>query len=94
MLITETTPPESERGSAQGESRPSNRMQGHSRSQSLKTVNTTSGAAGSGKPRKVFGHAAKATPDKGADVVVQEVGDDKKADKKKKGMKGLFGKKK
>ena len=49
---------------------------------------------GAAKPRKVFGHAAKAAPDKGADVVVQEVGDDKKADKKKKGMKGLFGRKK
>ncbi|GAB7327870.1 hypothetical protein MBLNU13_g11658t1 [Cladosporium sp. NU13] len=89
----ETTPPESERGSAQGETRPVNRMQGHSRSQSLKTVNTTSGVAGAGKPRKVFGHT-KATPDKGADVVVQEMGNDKKTDKKKKGMKGLFGKKK
>lgn len=89
----ETTPPESERGSAQGENRPANRMQGHSRSQSLKTVNTTSGVAGAGKPRRTFGHA-KATPDKGADVVVQEMGDDKKTEKKKKGMKGLFGKKK
>ena len=66
-------------------------MQGHSRSQSLKTVGTTSGVAGAGKPRKVFGHAAA---DKGAGIVVQEIGDDKKADKKKKGMKGLFGRKK
>ena len=91
MLTTETTPPESERGSAQGETRPANRMQGHSRSQSLKTVSTTPGAAGAVKPRRVF---AKATPDKGADITVQEMGDDKKADKKKKGMKGFFGKKK
>lgn len=90
MLTTETTPPESERGS---ETRSANRMQGHSRSQSLKTVNTTSGAAGAGKPRRTFGHA-KVTPDKGADVVVQEMGEDKKTEKKKKGMKGLFGKKK
>lgn len=90
MLTIETTPPESERGS---ETRSANRMQGHSRSQSLKTVNTTSGAAGAGKPRRTFGHA-KATPDKGADVVVQEMGEDKKTEKKKKGMKGLFGKKK
>lgn len=90
-LTTETTPPESDHGSAQGDTRPANRMQGHSRSQSLKTVNTTSGVAGAGKPRRVF---AKATPEKSADVVVQEVGDEKKADKKKTGMKGLFGKKK
>ncbi|KAM0701952.1 hypothetical protein Q7P35_010862 [Cladosporium inversicolor] len=91
MLASETTPPESERGSAQGETRPANRMQGHSRSQSLKTISTTPGAAGAGKPRRVF---AKATPDKGADIIVQEMGEDKKADKKKKGMKGFFGKKK
>jgi len=91
MPTTETTPPESEQGSAQGETRPANRMQGHSRSQSLKTTNTTAGVAGAGKPRRVF---AKATPDKSADIVVEEIGDDKKADKKKKGMKGFFGKKK
>ena len=47
--------------------------------------------AGAAKPRKVFGHAAA---DKGAGIVVQEIGDDKKADKKKKGMMGLFGRKK
>ena len=91
MPTTETTPPESEQGSAKGETRPANRMQGHSRSQSLKTTNTTAGVAGAGKPRRVF---AKATPDKSADIVVEEIGDDKKADKKKKGMKGFFGKKK
>jgi hypothetical protein len=91
MTTTETTPPESDHGSAQGDTRPANRMQGHSRSQSLKTVNTASGVAGAGKPRRVF---AKATPEKSADIVVQEMGDDKKTDKKKKGMKGLFGKKK
>jgi hypothetical protein len=71
-----------------------NRMQGHSRSQSLKTINTTHSVAGAGKPRRTFGHAATAAANKEADIVVQEVGDDKKADKKKKGMKGFFGKKK
>lgn len=95
MFTAETTPPESEQGSAQGEPRPAyNRPQGHSRSQSLKTVNTTASAAGAGKPRKVFAHAGRPNADKEADIVVQEVGDDKKTDKKKKGMKGLFARKK
>jgi len=69
-------------------------MQGHSRSQSLKTVGTTHSVAGAGKPRKVFGHATQATAEKEAGIVVQEVADDKKTDKKKKGVKSLFGRKK
>jgi hypothetical protein len=89
MLTAEITPSESEQGSAQGGIRPT-----HNRSQSLKTVNTTHSVAGAAKPRKVFGHAAQATAGKEAGIVVQEMGDDKKAEKKKKGVKGLFGRKK
>lgn len=93
--MTETTPPGSAPASPRGYFKPTYAQpQGHSRSQSLKTVNTTASAPGGPKPRKVFGHAAQPAADKDADIVVKEISDDKKADKKKKGMKGLFGKKK
>lgn len=85
---SETTPPESERGSVLGD------IKAIQQPYSLTTGNTASQGNGAVKPRKVFAHAAKAVGEKDADVVVKEIGGDKKQEKKKKGMKGLFGRKK
>jgi hypothetical protein len=85
MLAAENSPPESEEGSARGGSTPN--YPGHSRAQSLNTANTLAGAR---NQRRVFAHAGNATASKQAGIVVAEVKDDKK----KKGMKGLFSRKK
>lgn len=81
----ENTPPESDRGSLAGDAK------GPANSHGVKIANTGAGA----KPRKVFSHAGKAAAEKDADITVKEIGEEKKPEKKKKkGMKGLFGKKK
>lgn len=88
--FSENSPPESEEGSTAGDTRAA---QGHTRSQSVKTTKTTASGPGAGRPRRTFAHAGKAAADKDADVVVKEIAEDKKKTEKKKGIKGLFGKK-
>jgi hypothetical protein len=83
MSAAENSPPESEEGSARGGSTP--KYSSHSRTQSLNTANTLAGAR---NQRRVFAHTG--TTGKQAGIVVEEVKDDKK----KKGMKGLFSRKK
>jgi hypothetical protein len=85
MPTAENSPPESDEGSARGGSTPT--VPGHSRVQSLNTPNTLAGAR---NQRRVFAHTGNATAGKQAGIVVAEVKDDKK----KKGMKGLFSRKK
>jgi hypothetical protein len=84
-FAAENSPPESEEGSARGGSTP--KYSGHSRAQSLNTANTLAGVR---NQRRVFAHTGNTTAGKQAGIVVEEVKDDKK----KKGMKGLFSRKK
>jgi hypothetical protein len=84
-FAAENSPPESEEGSTRGGSTP--KYSGHSRAQSLNTANTLAGAR---NQRRVFAHAGNTTASKQAGIIVEEVKDDKK----KKGMKSLFSRKK
>ncbi|KAM0716560.1 hypothetical protein Q7P37_008005 [Cladosporium fusiforme] len=94
-LCSATTPPDSDQGSVTGEIKTASvQPQGVSTSRSVKTIDTAAKTTVPIKARKVFSHANKVASEKDADVFVKELVEDKKLDKKKKGVRGLFSRKK